>query len=474
MTGPTPPSLAQRLADYTVSSAKRSYPDEIFDKARMCLADWVCVTLGATEEPAAKRIDSVIHAWMGQGHSATFHGSHQTPALAALINGTMAHCLDYDDVHFPSLTHISAPTWAAILALACGTPITQQRLLECFITGYEVGARLGSHGVGPAILDSGWHATGVIGRLSATVASAALLGLEPEQVKQAIAIVATQTSGLTASFGTDSKPMHCGKAAFDAIFSVQLALSGFRGEIDILEGPRSLIDTLVQTNTPKMILENLENDWKIRENALKPYACCGLTHAAIDSARHLYLELGSHGLSHLERIDVMAHPLASKVAAQTQVTTPLAGKFSIAYCTALGLNGYHASAQDFTSERIAQPELARLADKVTLHADDRFAPTAASVILSFSDKTTVERVTQESLGNPGNPMTWEDLHIKFAALTETKIGARSELLFEHLRTFGGERNADIIWGLGIPTHKDRSKASQSDKNALHSMSKRQI
>ena len=445
--------LALRLAAYTALSAERQYPDDVVDKARMCLADWVCVTLGATEEPAAKHLDSVVGAWMGQGLSATFHGSRQTPALAALINGTMAHCLDYDDVHFPSLSHISAPTWAAVLALAGGTQLTQQRLLECFITGFEIGARLGSNGVGPAVLDRGWHATGVIGRLSATVASAALLGLVPEQVMHAIGIVATQASGLTISFGTDAKPLHAGKAAFDAIFSAQLALSGFHGALGALEAPRGLIETMVQSNTPKMRLDDLESDWKMRENALKPYACCGLTHAAVDSARHLHLKAGSHRIAQVVHIDVHAHPLASKVAAHTQVSDPLAAKFSVAYCTALGLSGYKASFSDFTPERIAQPELARLADMLTLHADAGLAPTAGSVCLTFADGTQMAHTTKESLGNPGNPMQWEDLHDKFMALVEPKIGAKSEILFEHLRNFGGDRNADTIWALATPINQ---------------------
>ena len=453
MTGEAPHPLAARLADYVVSGSHREYPDDVLDLARMCLADWVCVTLGAVDEPAAIHISSVVDGWSADGPSCTFRGSRLPPPLAALVNGTLAHCLDYDDVHFPSLSHLSAPTWAALLALAAGTPCTAQRLLECFVTGFEIGARLGSNGVGPAVLDRGWHATGVVGRLAATVASAALLGLDRAKVIAAVAIAATQTSGLTASFGTDAKPLHAGKAAFDAILSAQLAASGFRGAADVIDRRGGLIDTLVQLAPPEMRLDDLEHGWKIRENALKPYACCGMTHAAIDAARYLATEAGARhagSLAHVTRVDVEAHPLTSKVAAQTGVTTPLAAKFSIAYCTALGLSGYRATVRDFATDRIAQPDIARLAHKVVLHSAPAMAATAARVSVAFDDGTQISHLTEVSLGNPGNPMSWDDLREKFIALVESKIGARSAPLFEHLRHFGRARDAEGMWAIVLP------------------------
>jgi len=447
MNNSTEELLADKISNYTVLSGTRSYPSDVLDLARMCLADWICVCIGALDEPPGIHVENLVQGFMSRGPAATFRGAKLPPTLASLINGTLAHCLDYDDVHFPSLSHISAPTWAAVLALASEKNIIQQRLLECFITGFEIGSRLGSNGVGIALNDHGWHATGCIGRLAATVASAALLELESEKIKNAIAIVATQTSGLTASFGTDAKSLHSGKAAFDAVFSAQLALSGFRGGLNILEQPNGLINVLVPLNTPIMSIEDLENSWKIRENAIKPYACCGQTHAAIDASRYLNSKLGIDQIGNAVRVDVYAHPIASKVAALTKVKEPLAAKFSISYCCALGLLGYSANASDFKLERISQAEIIGLADKVFLHADRNLGVTSARVSVTFKNGSQSEKLITESLGNPGNPISWKDLKLKFMSLVEPRIGKRSYELFDLLRDFGGAKDIGTMWAV---------------------------
>jgi len=437
-------TLGAQAAAYVAASGARDYPDDVIDLAKMCLADWVCVALGAVHEPAGVHVGKVVGAWNARGPAPVVSGNPQPAALAALINGTFVHCLDYDDVHFPSLAHLSAPTWAAVLGLAAETPRTPGRLLECFVTGFEIGARLGSNGVGAAVLDRGWHSTGVVGRLAATAAAAALLDLDAPGVARALGIAATQTSGLTGSFGTDSKPLHAGKAAFDAVFSAQLAASGFRGATDLLDRQGGLIDALVQSDPPALRLDDLADNWEIRNNALKPYACCGLTHAAIDSARALAPAIGERTIA---RIEVDAHPLASKVAAQIDVAEPLAAKFSIAFCTALGLHGHRATARDFSVERIAETELKRLARVVELHKVDALAPTAAQVRLTFDDGTTAMHFTSVSLGNPGNPMSWDDLRVKFIALVQPEIGDRSLRLFDHIRNFEVSGDVQELWDI---------------------------
>lgn len=142
------------------------------------------------------------------------------PALgAALINGTAAHCLDFDETHVPSIAHLSAPTWAAVLAAATDCPISGYDLLRSYIAGFEVGATLGSRGNGETVTRRGLHSTAVFGRFSATAALCAVWELDLHMIMNAFGVAATQVAGLTASFGTMSKPFHAGKAAMDGVLS---------------------------------------------------------------------------------------------------------------------------------------------------------------------------------------------------------------------------------------------------------------
>ena len=156
-------------------------------------------------------------------------GGHAAPVPAALVNGTLAHCLDYDDTHIESILHGSGPTWAAALAAGAQRNASERELLSAFITGFEVGTRVGNGGIGVRLNHSGWHTTCVLGRYSSAAAASALLGLDATQVKHALGIVATQVGGSTASVGTMSKPFHAGKTASDGVLAAELASQGFEG-----------------------------------------------------------------------------------------------------------------------------------------------------------------------------------------------------------------------------------------------------
>src|SRR5437016_12588913 len=89
-------------------------------------------------------------------------------------------------------------------------------MLSAFVTGFETAARIGS-GLGEAVTARGWHGTGVFGRLGAAAAAAVLLNLDAERALHALGAAATQTGGLTASFGTIAEAFHARRAAGDGL-----------------------------------------------------------------------------------------------------------------------------------------------------------------------------------------------------------------------------------------------------------------
>ena len=116
----------------------------------------------------------------------------------------MAHVNDFDDTHIPTDAHFSAPIWPALLALADEVGANEIQLLGAFVTGFEVGAKLGGRRLGHAVLARGFQATGVMGRLGAAAAAAALLQLDAEKSAHALALVATQAGGLSRAAGSMS------------------------------------------------------------------------------------------------------------------------------------------------------------------------------------------------------------------------------------------------------------------------------
>src|SRR5947208_3884800 len=336
------PANGLAIAAYIAGAPQRALPSEVADMARLCLADWLGVAIGAADEPAGRIVREVAAGWRSEGRATMLFDGTAAAPFAALANGTLAHCLDFDDTYVKAITHTSAPVWAATLALGEEIGADEAAMLSAFVTGFETAARIGS-GLGEAVTVRGWHGTGVFGRLGAAAAAAVLLRLDAEQALHALGTAATQTGGLTASFGTMAKPFHAGRAAMDGVVAAQLAASGFAAATGLFEPGGGLDTALVQDRSVTIAPLDLAG-WRILENSFKPYAACHLTHPAVDPARALAPTAHQRGAIAAVRAEIGA--LAEQITGGKSGTpvSPLEGKFDLKYCVALGLHGYTVSA----------------------------------------------------------------------------------------------------------------------------------
>src|SRR5690242_9512810 len=192
------PSRGQLVAEYVATASGRNFPSEIIDAAKVALIDHVGVAVGACNEPAALATRRVAETWNAPGRARIFNGPTTNAAMAALVNGTMAHCMDFDDTHIHGGGHISAPCWSASLAVATDRGLDEKTALTGFITGFEVMARLGGGsitGIGRNMQKRGIHPTGVLGPIGAAAAVAAMLHFDRDKVANALGVAATSGSG---------------------------------------------------------------------------------------------------------------------------------------------------------------------------------------------------------------------------------------------------------------------------------------
>ena len=439
-------SQTLQVCRYIAGARDRALPADVLDEARKCLLDWTAVCVGAYDAPEAARLQQVMRTWHSQGQARMLWGGQSSAAVAALINGSLSHCLDYDDTHIPSVIHVSGPLWAALLAVGTARGCAQALLLRAFITGFEVAARIGDQGIGIRLNNSGWHATATLGRLAVAAGVAVLLGLDETQTAHALGLAATQAGGLTASFGTMAKPLHAGKAAMDGILAAELAQAGFEGATGVLDAHSPLLRTLLQD--PELILQLAPFDavWEIRRNSFKPYAACQLTHGAIDAARQARTVVAGRAIA---RMRVEVNPLAIKIANIRQARTPTEGRFSMGYCVALGLHGHAVTLQDFLPERLREPALQALADRLESVADETVSRTAARLHIELEDGSRITEWVEHAFGSIGNPLGWPELETKFLALVEPVTGRAAELL-RALRAFGDGPSVAPLFDLTLP------------------------
>lgn len=427
------PSNTHVIAEFIASMRRREIPAEVLDRARLCLADWLGVALGALNEPAALVVHATSGGWYNGGRATVLLGGTAPAPVAALCNGTLAHCLDFDDTYVKGITHISAPVWAATLAAGEEVGASEARLLRAYVAGFETAARAG-YGMGEFVTARGWHGTGVFGRIGAAAAAAVLLDLDTEAAVHALGAAATQASGLTASFGTMAKPFHAGKAAMDGVIAAQLAANGFRAAQNLLDVGAGLDSALVQDRTARLHPADFSG-WEILNNSFKPYAACHLTHPAIDAAKQLRHEVAPDAIRRI-RADVGA--LAKQVTGEKNgaPTTPLEGKFDLKYCVALALHGGTLSAADFREPMRLDPAVAATAAKIDVNADARYGFASARLAIEDGAHRTLQAEVCEAKGHPGNPIAWDDMKEKFDGLLDYVNRQAREALFASLTGFG--------------------------------------
>src|SRR5204862_933988 len=169
------------------------------------------------------------------------------PADAALANGTAAHALDFDDMCFVSLAHPSAPLVSGALAVAEMIGAPGRALLDAYVVGFEIEARLGRV-MNPRHYQRGWHCTSTLGTIGAAAAASRLLGLDATRTAHALSIAASEASGLKENFGTDVKPLHAGLAARNGVHAALLAKNGMKASERAIDGPQGFLAVMESEN----------------------------------------------------------------------------------------------------------------------------------------------------------------------------------------------------------------------------------
>lgn len=331
MTVTSSASRGAALSQFIHRAPQSTIPDAVRHEAKRALIDYLGVAIGAVGDEGASAVQRMAQRWNAQGNAQTILGAKTTPALAALVNGTLSHAADYDDTHPAGAGHPSGPCWSTALAMAQHYGADETTTLTAFIVGFEVMAKLGGGwvpGVGRNLQRRGFHPTSVVGRAGAAASAAVILKLAPEAIDHALGAAATMMGGLQKSSGTHGKPFHAGKAAMDGITAAELAAEGFIANPRFYETD-GWVKTFIQDGNVEIPPLDFGASWELLGNGYKLYASCRGTHASIETARKLYPQLQGRAIA---RIHAKVHPMGMVNAGILSPQTPLESKFSIPHC----------------------------------------------------------------------------------------------------------------------------------------------
>jgi 2-methylcitrate dehydratase PrpD len=369
------------------------------------------------------------------------------PSLAALVNGTAGHALDYDDIGLGA-GHVSVAIVPAVFAVAELVEADGSSLIDALVVAYEVAHRLttmySDTRLGPYA--AGYHKPSVYSVFGAVAGSARLLGLGAQAIANALGIAASQSGGLRANFGTMTKPLHAGLSNRAGIEAALLARSGFTASAEILEQRFGWHDVICRGEGDlAAVLDGLGESYAIEEGLIfKAYPCCGANHYAIDGVISLLREAGL-GEPDVAQVDVWIEQRnLNEVLVYPWARTPLEGKFSLAYNVAAALVDGAVTVGTFTDSALAR--LAPVRDRVKVHATADLPQNGARVKVRTRDGRTIEREQLVLRGSLADPMTWAELERKFRANVRGRIDA--DAVNEAVTRIEDLENQKTMAGLG--------------------------
>jgi 2-methylcitrate dehydratase PrpD len=421
-------STTARLGVFVVSAAP---PAAARTRAAAALLDTIGVTLAGASEPAARIVQRVV-ATEGGGACRVLGTRVRTSATgAALANGTAAHALDYDDMCFVSLAHPSAPLVAAALAAAEIAGASGSALLDAYIAGFELEARLGGV-MNPRHYQRGWHCTSTLGTIGAAAAASRLLGLDRPSCGHALGIAASEASGVKENFGTMVKPLHAGLAARNGVLAARLANSGMTASDLALEGPQGFLAAMDSAHGALADrIGDLGVRWEILESGItvKLYPSCAATHPSIDAILDLR-QRERVTADEVERIDIDVDSIAPTVLMYDRPASGLEAKFSMPFCAAAAVAYGRVGIDTFEADRLADPLIAALMSRVVMRVDpalDGAGPplTQARIHIRLRDGRRVSQAANGARGYPERPASGAELEAKFTACARRTISPAS-------------------------------------------------
>jgi 2-methylcitrate dehydratase PrpD len=345
---------------------------------------------------------------------------------AAFTNAALAQALEYDDTHNESIVHMSSPSVASALALSEIVDVSGHDLIAAVALGSEISCRVGSVSSGQ-FHKRGFHPTGLFASFGVSYLASWILGLDADAMARAAGTCGSFAAGILEAWvdGAQSKFLHSGGAAQSGITAAFLARAGMIGPAEVFEGRFGLFATHLQDEAAprdfSRITAELGDRWESRQSSFKPYPAAHVLHPYIDAALRLRREhdVKPADIDFVECpvtpfiVPIVCEPTVEKFAPASDSHGRVSLQYSLAEALYAGTLGKHA----YRPESLVNPEILGLARRVRYYVDPGYPGPGrfkGAVRVVLRDGRSFEDVQEYNRGSVENPMTREELRVKFA------------------------------------------------------------
>lgn len=440
--------LSAKLARWACSLRYEHLSPEAVHAAKLFWYDSVGCALGGSQQEDAKillaHFREMCGADEGIGDCTCFVSGFRTnPVDAAFLNAHMIRAMDYNDIYWKADPCHPSDIIAAPLALCESRGLSGRDLILATVIAYEVEQRLCEFGI-PGIREYGWHHA-TLTAIAAPIACARVLGLTPEQTVNAIGISAARTfspGAVTAGKLTNMKNTVDPWAARMGCESALLAGRGFSGPEHMIDGKEGLFHLFSHVHykgeparfDADMLTDKLPtapgHHYRILDCGMKSFPIEALSHAPLTAMMKCVRE-NKIAAADVAEIKVEVIARAADILGDPHKYRPDSKEtadHSLPYCMAVGLVDGMVTPLQFKEERVLDKSLIPIMDKVKVVANaefealfPKFQPSQVT-ITTASGKSYTKRVDVPK-GDPRDPMTPDEIGVKFTALGASVIGA---------------------------------------------------
>jgi 2-methylcitrate dehydratase PrpD len=438
-------SAAERAAGWAAQLTLDDIPAQVRKVARDCFVDTLGVALAGAARPVVRNIRKVTEAQYRDGPATILGGNRCMSApAAALVNGTAAHALDFDDNCYSGFVHGSAVIVPAVLAVGETENVTGAELITAFVAGCEAEFAAGDAATAH-LYEKGWWTTGVLGPIGAAVAAARTMKLDAEKTGFAIGLAVAGAGGAKVCFGTDGKPALCGRTAEWGVTAALLAREGCSGPLNAFEGSSGFAQLFNDDIFRGECFADFGKIWRLIKPGvdIKRVPVCLSAHAALDAVMDI-MAAQRIATSDIARIVCDVGPVVTANLVYDNPNTPQQAQFSLPFAIGCVLVHGDITLAQLDPEMLDDPALREAMSRVTTVTTDlwkqggenaRRYPEGASVTVTTRDGRSFEKLNGFARGTTARPLTEDEIAGKFMGCASGAIGkSEAERLIGQLDT----------------------------------------
>lgn len=433
--------VTKEAAAFVAKLKFQDLPGEALRIAKRCVLDGLGLMLAGSDQPCTT---IVKRQSMGLGNlsEATALGAEMNKLaapLAALVNGTAGHAMDWDDTQlsvtpdriYGLLTHPTIPPLAAGLAVSEKIgKVSGKDFLTAFLAGFEVECKI-AEAIRPDHYKKGFHSSGTVGTFGAAMAVGKLLGLSEHQLCHALGSAASMAAGIRVNFGTMMKPVHVGRAAFNGTTAALWAADGFEACPDGLDGQWGFFQVTGGGFDQEKIVGRFGKPHTIIDPgvSIKPYPCGVLTHPSMDAMLALIREHNIKSDDVVEVVLFAGHNILNPIRYQI-AQNELQAKFCMPFLLSAIIISRRAGVTEFTDQYVNSEPVQAMMRRVRTEFDPVIEAKGHEKIRSrvevmMKDGRRLVRDSGEAYrGGPDNPLSDKDLQAKFTDCSEKLLNEK--------------------------------------------------